>query len=610
MGPRIEGNVRKPSDREKAHPAGDPHADLEEQGHHRLIDRHRLLRAVFSKERGSNRWSVSFVLLLALVAVLVFGPVLIMVVRTFQEQPFGQEVVWGLQSWVDALSSRRLGSAIWNTLSLSLTRQLIAMIVGVWLAWLIARTDLPCRKLLEYGFWMAVFIPGLTITLAWILLLDPFYGLLNRWAVALPFFDEGPFNIYSWGGIVWVNLLTSALPIKVMLLVPAFNNLDAALEEASRTTGATNLQTFRRVILPLLAPAMLVAFVLGTIRSLESFEIELILGLPAGIEVLSTNLYRLARSSPPMYSQATVVAMVSLSMMVPAVIFQRQYSARRSYATLTGKSTAARRSLGVWRWPIFAVVAFMVGIMTVFPMILVVVGTFMRFFGRFNLDQVWTTDHWSRVLSSPMLASAFKNSLILSFGTALVAVTFFSLLAYLIVRTQLRGRALLDYMVWIPSMLPGIVIGLGYLVLFLTLPPLRPLYGTMYILIIVTALGAITLTTQMVKANLTQLGSELEEAARGAGGSWFFAYRTIVLPLIAPTLAVVAVLAFSSAARTTGHVALLSTRTNQPLSILQLNQMADMQFEAASVVGVFLLFMTAGVGLVARFIGSKTRGLE
>lgn len=560
--------------------------------------------------RGRPVWSIWFLLALAAMAILVLGPILIMLMISFQEQAFGQAPIWGIQQWVDALAGRRLGTALWNTISLSATRQAIAMVVGVFVAWLVARTDLPFAKTLEYGFWIAVFMPSLTITISWILVLDPVFGIANRLITMLPFVEQGPFNIYSWWGIIWANLLSSTLPIKVMLLAPAFSNLDAAYEEASRSVGASTFQTLRRIVLPLLAPSMLVALVLGMIRSMESFEIELVLGMPVNIEVLSTRMYRLARSAPPMYSQATVVAMMSLVVMLPAVVFQRRYTTARGHATLTGRATATRRPLGRWRWPAFAGVALLVAMMVVFPVAMVIMGTFMRFFGRFEINNPWTTAHWQSILSSPTLSNAFKNSLLLGAGTALVAVTVFSVFAYLIVRTNLKGRALLDYFVWFPSMVPGIVIGLGYLILFVNVPFLRPLYGTIMALIVVSAMGAITLTTQMIKASLIQLGSELEEASRSVGGGWLATFKNIVLPLIAPTLVVVGMIAFSVAIRATGHVALLSTRNNQPLSILQLNQMADFNLEAASVVGVIILTVTIGVALIARWLGLRFRGVE
>jgi iron(III) transport system permease protein len=147
--------------------------------------------------------------------------------------------------------------------------------------------------------------------------------------------------------------------------------------------------------------------------------------------------------------------------------------------------------------------------------------------------------------------------------------------------------------------------GLGYLYLFLGTPFLRPIYGTTFILVLVAALGSITLTTQVLKTNLAQLGAELEEASAASGATWWLTLRHVVVPLMAPSLAVVGVLAFSAAARATSSVALLATHNNQPLSILQLNLLTDNNFEAASVIGVFILLMTVGVAAAARLLGLR-----
>jgi len=568
-----------------------------------------LMRRMLPTRRGQGQqWSFSFLAMIALTALLVLGPILIMLMISLQQGAFGAHEGYGLDNWRTVLGSSRIRTSLWTTVNISLTRQAIAMVLGVWLAWVIARTDLPYARALEYGFWIAVFLPGLTVTLSWIMVLDPGYGLANQWLERLPFIDQGPFDIYSWWGIVWVHLVSGTLPVKIMLLTPAFRNLDAALEEAARSSGATTAQTMRHVVMPLLAPSLLIALVLGTIKSLEAFEIELILGTPRRIDVLSTEIYRQVRRATPAYATATATGMLALLLMIPAVVFQARYTAKKGQATLTGKSTSVPRSLGKWKWPTFAVVAGIVAMITVFPVVLVVLGTFMNIYGRFDATPTWTTANWQSIFANPSFMSALWNSTVLSFGTAFVAMSVFSIIAYTIVKTQLKGRTTMDYLVWLPSMLPGIIISLGYLVLFVRVPFLRPMFGTMWILIIVAALGAMTLTTQMIKANLIQIGAELEEAARAAGGSWIYTFRTIVLPIISPTLVVVGVLAFSQAIKTTGHVALLSTSRNQPLSILQLTQMADFNLEAASVVGVFILFGTVGVALLARSLGFRARG--
>jgi iron(III) transport system permease protein len=564
----------------------------------------------FTTSRPAWRSRLSSVAILGtiafgIVALLVLYPVLLLIANSFQVGQFGTPTHLGLDNWTTAQHNPKVLEALKNTLTLSAARQAIGLVAGVAIAWLLARTDLPGRHWLEFGFWVAVFLPTLTVTLGWIMVFDSFNGLANQLWAWLFHVKNGPFNIYSWWGIVWVHLVTGTIPLKVMLLTPAFRNLDASLEEASLAAGASALSTFRRVVLPIITPTILVVLLLGTIRSFEAFEIELVLGYEANIDVYSTLIYRQATSSPPQFGVATVLSIVVLAILLPIIIWQQWYSARHGVATVTGKFKNQPQRLRSWRWPMFALVAGLVLIMTVLPVILVLLGTFMSVFGMFAVRDPWTLKNWATVLADVNFSSALINSLIIAGGTALLAMTSFGLIAYLIVRTRYAARSALDFLVWLPSTLPGIVMGLGYLYLFLGTPFLRPIYGTTFILILVAALGSITLTTQVLKANLRQLGAELEEASATSGGNWWNTLRRVIVPLMAPSLAVVGVLAFSAAARATSHVALLSTHNTQPLSILQLNLLTDNNFEAASVIGVFILVLTVGVAAVARLLGLR-----
>jgi iron(III) transport system permease protein len=390
-----------------------------------------------------------------------------------------------------------------------------------------------------------------------------------------------------------------------MLLVPAFRNLDSALEEASLASGAGSLGTLARIVVPILAPTILVVVILSTIRALESFEIELILGAPQKIDVFSTRIYRIAQREPPEYGIATALSMAVLLLMLPAIVFQQWYSTRRTFATVGGKFTRRLIRLRRWRWAAFSLVAGIVTLITVVPTMLVVMGTFMSLFGYFNVAQLWTLRNWQSALGNPTFLNSAANTLLIAGGKALIAMALFTSIAYIAVRTRFAARGALDFLVWLPSTLPGIILSLGFLWLFLGTPLLRPLYGTTFALMLVTALGSVTLGTQITKASLLQLGTELEEVSRSVGASWLHTVRYVVLPLIAPTVAVVGVLAFAAGARATGSVALLSTHSNQPLSILQLTLIGSNQYGPASVVGVIMLLMTVGVAVIARLVGLR-----
>jgi len=184
-----------------------------------------------------------------------------------------------------------------------------------------------------------------------------------------------------------------------------------------------------------------------------------------------------------------------------------------------------------------------------------------------------------------------------------------SLIAYIVVRTRYAGRRLLDFVSWLPFTVPGIILGLALLWLFLGVPFLRPLYGTTTLLIIAGVIAGMPLGVQIIKSGLMQLGAELEEASRIAGASWWATYRRIVLRLMTPTLLAVGMITFVGAARNIGGFALLTTSANRPLSILQLDYVAERKFEEAVVVACIIMFVSLAGAVLARLLGLRSSGV-
>jgi iron(III) transport system permease protein len=513
---------------------------------------------------------------------------------------------FGLQAWRIAFSDPAIISAIWNTLTITLARQAIALPIAILLAWIIARTNVPGATTLEFLFWLGYFLPPLPVTMGWILLLDPDYGVLNQWLTHLPFVGKAPFNIYSFWGIVWAHLTTSTIAVEVMLLAPAFRNMDATLEEASLVSGAGVIRTIGKIVVPLMMPIVGVVLLLGIVHSLQAFELELVLGFPFRFYVFSTEIHWLLNQQPPQFAAATALGSTILFLMVPLVMLQRRRVARRSFATVGGRYKGHKQSLGKWRWPIFVVLLAVALLITVIPLLFSTLASFMARFGYFNVPKPWTALHWSRVIDDSVFLASLKNTLVLAGATALVSVVLFTLVAYIIIRTNFIGRAALDMVSWLPSTLPGIILGLGLLSVFLGVSFLRPLYGSMFLLIIATVISSMTLGVQVIKGALTQLAVELEEAAQVAGGSSWNSFRDITLPIITPSLLLVGTLSFIAAARNVSTVALISTSHTRPLSLLQLDFLVESRYESAAVIGIIVVALTTGVALMSRLLGLRT----
>jgi iron(III) transport system permease protein len=219
-------------------------------------------------------------------------------------------------------------------------------------------------------------------------------------------------------------------------------------------------------------------------------------------------------------------------------------------------------------------------------------------------------DHWLDVLTNEVFLRSLGNSLILGFGTAAAAIVLFSIVAYIIVKTNYAARGVIDFLSWLPICIPGMIMGLGFLWLFLRTPILQPLYGSIYSLMIVTFLASMTLGVQLFKSNLLLISRDLEESSWVSGGSWPFTFRKVILPLMVPTLISVGIVSFVVAVRNVANVAILSTTQNQTLAMMQMNYMADGSYEGASVLGVIVVVLTTGVAIAARLVGLKVGRLR
>lgn len=548
---------------------------------------------------------VVFLALLLIVALFVLYPVLVILVNSFVAGAIGRPRYWSLEGWRIALSDPAMRAAVTNTAKVLIANESISLPLAVLLAWLLARTDLPWRGALEFMFWVTFFLPSLSVTLGWIVLLDPQNGLLNQLAIALPFVTKPPFNIYSFWGIVWAHLSTSSLAIKVMLLTPIFRNLDAAFEEAARCSGAGRWQTLTRIVIPVAAPAILTVLVLSIIRAMQTFEIEMVLGPPFNFWVFGTKIYILVAQVPPEFAPATALAVIGFIVITPLIFCHRWLMTRTDYTSVTGRVRTHPLSLGGWRYPIFAAVALLAVTITVLPVAFLVTASFMKLFGFFNIAEPWTLAHWQSVLTGDFFIRSLVNTFELAGGAALASIVLCSLAAYFTVRSRYRGRNVLDFLSWLPFAIPGILLGVGLLYVFLGNPLLRMMYGGIALMILATVIAAMTLGTQILKATMVQLGPGLEEAARTSGASWWYGFRHVIVPILMPTLILVGVINFIAASRDIASVALLATNTTKTLSLLQLDYMVDGRSEAAAVVSVVVIVVTTGVAFLARLCGIR-----
>ncbi len=549
--------------------------------------------------------------LVGLLIVMLAYPLALLFIKSFAVTRPGEPTVWAMTGWVEAFTDSKLAVAIGNTFYLAFLRVVITTVLAIFFAWVVTRTDTPLKGFIEVTLWLGFFLPLLPMTMGWILLLDPYNGLANKLLMQSFGLARPPFDIFSYWGIVWCHLAFST-SVRFLLLTPAFTAMDAALEDAARTSGSNNMGVLLRITIPILAPAVLASTALGFIRSLESLEIEMVLGIPAGIYVVPTKIWDYIHWEPPLYDRATALCSVFLLFVFFLIWLHRIFLRGKEFTTVSGRSYMVRIfPLGRWRWVTCGFCLLFIFVMIILPLAMLMMGTFMEFFGNFTTEKVWTVHHWTAVFTDPVFLGSLKNTLVLGLGAGIVGTILYSTISYVIVRTKLPGRGVVDILSWLPWALPGVLISLALLWAALGSGDyVKLVYGTVSLLVLAIIIKEMPLGTQIIKASVLQISRELEEASSAAGATRFTGFCRIMLPLLRPTMLSVGIIVFISAARDIPTVIFLSTSQSRTLSLLMLDYISDANQEKAAVLGVFLVFLIFALLFVSWLLGFRRNAVR
>ena len=422
-----------------------------------------------------------------------------------------------------------------NSMIFSVGSAAIALVYGTALAWLAERSDAPFRKLAYISAYVSFAIPGIIKVVGWIMLLGPKAGILNAAVVALT--GSTLLNIFSLSGMVLVESFLW-IPIVFLLMATPFRSMDPSLEEAATTAGSSGWQVFQRVTLPLALPSLLAVLILTFIRSLEAFEIPALIGIPAGVEVLTTKIYLQIRGGLiPKYGEASAYSILLIGLVALGLYpYYRITSKTYKFTTISGKAFRPNRiTLGKWRW-LGGCLMLILPLLQFLPVVAIAWSSFLPFAqipSRRALSLLTLNNYVTAFNDSGVIRSVF-NSLTVSISAATVAmaITFFA--AWLIVRASIKARWVLDQMAMLPLVFPGIVMGIAILKMYLILPV--PVYGTIWILVLAFIARYLPYGIRFSHSALLSLHKELEEAAIASGGSWIQTVRRIVVPLIMPAL--------------------------------------------------------------------------
>lgn len=425
---------------------------------------------------------------------------------------------------------------IWNSLFFSLGSAAGALLFGTVLAWLAERSDAPFRSVAYVSAFISFGIPGIIKVIGWILLLGPEAGLIN--VAVRDLTGIFPiFNLFSMSGMIMVEALVWT-PVVFLLMATPFRSLDPSLEDAALVSGSNNWQAFRRVTLPLALPSVLAVLILTFVRSLEAFEIPALIGLPAGIEVLTTKIYLQIRTGfLPRYGEASAYSIFLMGLVAVVLVFYHKVTGQTDkFTTVTGKGYHPRRvELRRWRW-LGGLLLLTLPLVQILPLTALIWSSLLPYlqppsskaFAQLSFN------NYLNAFSDGSIVWAILNSLMVSLSAATATVLLTFVVAWLVVRTNISTRWVLDQVATVPLVFPGLVMGVAVLKMYLTLP--IPVYGTIWIIVLAFLARYLPYGVRFSYAGLLSIHRELEESSATCGGSWGQTARKILFPLMLPSL--------------------------------------------------------------------------
>jgi iron(III) transport system permease protein len=449
-------------------------------------------------------------------------------------------------------------------------------------------------------------IPGILSTISWILLLSPKIGLINLAIKDVLGLESAPFNVYSMWGMIWAESI-HLYPLVFLLMSAAFRNMDTSLEEAALTAGSSTFTTFARVTLPLMRPAMFSVLLINFIRGIEAFEVPALIGVPAKISVFTTKIFLAIHQFPSDFGLAGAYAVTLLVISTTGVLIYGKITRKEErYATVTGKGYRPRViDLGAWKYLTLGISFLIFFLAVILPVFVLLWSSFIPYYGVPSRELMgkMTWANYQYILNYPLALTAFKNSFYLSVGSATVVMLLTSLIAWITVKTKMPGRGLLDTMTFIPIAMPGIVLGVSLIWVYLTLP--IPIYGTIWVLLLAYITKFMPYGIRAASASMIQINKELEEASLTAGGTWFQTFRKVLLPLLMPGFTAGWIYISIIALRELSTSILLYSYNSTVLSIMAFDLWEGGQYTYVCALGVLMVLLLLVMAFTARKLGAR-----
>jgi iron(III) transport system permease protein len=538
-------------------------------------------------------------LLILASALVVLPPFFYLIQNSLMVPLPGFQTALGLDNFRKVLAIN--GWQLWGTtLAFAVGSSLLAIALGFPSAWLLARTNVPFRKTVLVGAFLSLSAPLVVKGIGWILLLGPNNGLINVWLRAAFGLEGTPITLFGLGGMILIEGLLWT-PIALLLALPPLSAMDPSLEEAAAMCGASRWRTLVRVTLPLARPAILAVLLLSFIRALEAFEVPLLIGIPGGVVTVTTALYQSIHSGfVPRYGEASAYAvLLTLAVSLPLALYYRATRDGARFATISGKGfRPARIELGVWKLPC-ALWVLIVPLTLCAPLLPMLWASFLPVYASPSLADLhrMSLANYAAVATREDTVSGIWNSVVVGTGgaSAVAAATF--IMSWMVVRRRETLRWLIDVIVSLPLVFPGIVLGIAVLVQFLRLRFI-PIYGTVWIVMLALGVKFLPYGMRFCYSGLLSIDRQLEESARLCGAGTWRVLRAVVLPLAMPAVLATWIYVFVNAVRDLSTAVLLSGANNAIASVVILDLWNNGEVPQLAAFSILLVVGATALGLV------------
>ena len=572
------------------------------------------IRRTASRMYRADRKYWIFAIVTAILVYEILVPLAMMIWSSFNEERPGHPNFLSLDAFTLSNYARAVSGnaaeAAWNTAIFAVGTTALSFLLGGYLAWVVERTNTPFRKLITALCLFRLIIPGVMTTVAWILLGSPEIGIINNYLDdLLPWIDGPVVDVYTMWGMIWVESM-DMIPLAFLLMAAALRSTDPSLEEASVMAGKGKFRTALHVTFPLIVPAMLATLILMLIRGFETFEVPALIGMQAGIFTFVIEIYMNTNGVPSDTGLAAVYAVAVLAVAACLIWFYNRMTRNaEAFATISGKAFRPRvADLGPGRWAAFSsamiIMTFSVGL----PLLVMLWASLSPPFQPmqpFNAEGVsnFTLENYRGAFSNPLTVRAFVNSTILAIGAAAIIVFLISIVAWITVKTEMRGRKLLDHLAFAPIAIPAVTMGVAYLWFYLSVP--LPLYGTLWILLLLYVARFTPVVMRVLSASMTQIDNELLEASQVTGASWWKSFRTVALPLLRPGMVAGGIFVVIHAFRELSASLFVYTGGNEVVGVTMWSMWDDGSYGRLAAFGVAVLIVVAALSIIANFIGSR-----